>query len=112
MIDLLAPGGGLDRAILERAASGIPVLGICLGFQLLTEGSDEAPGDIDEALIRPGRFFAVVRTRGLSRDEAIRFLAALSIDSSSNALAVIERAFSGGSKSVTLAELYRAISRG
>jgi imidazole glycerol phosphate synthase glutamine amidotransferase subunit len=36
--------GALDRAILERAASGIPVLGICLGFQLLTEGSDEAPG--------------------------------------------------------------------
>jgi imidazole glycerol phosphate synthase glutamine amidotransferase subunit len=36
--------GGLDRAIQQRAAAGVPLLGICLGFQLLTEGSDEAPG--------------------------------------------------------------------
>jgi hypothetical protein len=66
-------------------------------------------GDIDEALIRPGRCFAVVRTRGLFREETIRFLAAAGIDRQNGLEAVVERAFSGGSKSVTLAELYRAI---
>lgn len=66
-------------------------------------------GDIDDALIRPGRCFAVVRTRGLSREEAIRFLAALSVDRPTDTAVISERAFSDGSKTVTLAELYRAI---
>lgn len=66
-------------------------------------------GDIDDALIRPGRCFAVVRTHGLSREEAVRFLAALSADRPTDAAVIIDRAFSGGSKTATLAELYRAI---
>lgn len=66
-------------------------------------------GDIDEALIRPGRCFAVARTRGLTRDETMRFLAASGDDRPNDAMVIVERAFSGGSKSVTLAELYRAI---
>lgn len=66
-------------------------------------------GDIDDALIRPGRCFAVVRTRGLSREEAGRFLAALDADREIDVALIIERAFSGGLKVVTLAELYRAI---
>lgn len=66
-------------------------------------------GDIDEALIRPGRCFAVVRTRGLSREETIRFLTALGVDRPADTALIVERAFSGGSKIVTLAELYRAI---
>lgn len=66
-------------------------------------------GDIDEALIRPGRCFAVARTRGLSREESSRFLAALNIIRPNDAAVIIERAFSGESKTVTLAELYRAI---
>ena len=36
--------GGLDGFVREQAASGKPLLGICLGMQLLFEGSDEAPG--------------------------------------------------------------------
>jgi hypothetical protein len=66
-------------------------------------------GDIDEALIRPGRCFAVVRTRGLSRAEAIRLLAALGVDRPDDAAVIVERGLSDGSKTVTLAELYRAI---
>lgn len=58
-------------------------------------------GDIDEALIRPGRCFAVVRTRGLSREETTRFLAALGGDLPNDTAPIVERAFSGGSKSVT-----------
>jgi len=36
--------GGLDVAIREAASRGTSLLGICLGMQLLCEGSDEAPG--------------------------------------------------------------------
>jgi glutamine amidotransferase len=32
---------GLDRFVRERAAAGIPLLGICLGMQLLYESSEE-----------------------------------------------------------------------
>ncbi|MGH2953647.1 MAG: imidazole glycerol phosphate synthase subunit HisH [Solirubrobacterales bacterium] len=36
---------GLDRLIGERLAAGTPVLGICLGFQLLFESSTELGGE-------------------------------------------------------------------
>ena len=36
--------GGLDVAIREAASRGTSLLGICLGMQLLCDGSDEAPG--------------------------------------------------------------------
>jgi glutamine amidotransferase len=45
---------GLDDAILAAAAAGRPVLGICLGLQLLLEASDEAPGLRGLGLL-PGR---------------------------------------------------------
>lgn len=34
---------GLDAAVKEFAASGRPVFGVCLGMQVLFEGSEEAP---------------------------------------------------------------------
>src|ERR1700722_3663155 len=36
---------GLDVAADKAIADGIPFLGICVGFQLLYEGSEEDPGD-------------------------------------------------------------------
>ena len=35
---------GLEDALRERIARGRPTLGICLGMQLMAEGSEEAPG--------------------------------------------------------------------
>ena len=35
---------GLDEVITERAEAGVPVLGLCLGMQLLFETSDEHEG--------------------------------------------------------------------
>lgn len=67
-------------------------------------------GDIDEALIRPGRCFAVVRTRGLSREETARFLGALGTDAPADTAKAVELAFAGGGRTVTLAEVYRAIA--
>jgi glutamine amidotransferase len=35
---------GLDRVVLDAHAGGRPVLGICVGMQLMYEGSEESPG--------------------------------------------------------------------
>ena len=45
---------GLDGPLREFALSGRPLLGICLGMQLLFEGSDEDPG-VPGLGIVPGR---------------------------------------------------------
>lgn len=45
---------GLDLAVRERVEARRPTLAVCLGFQLLLEGSDEAPGVQGLALV-PGR---------------------------------------------------------
>jgi glutamine amidotransferase len=36
---------GLDRSVRRAVASDVPFLGICVGFQLLYQGSDESPTD-------------------------------------------------------------------
>lgn len=38
--------GNLAEALQQRIERGRPTLGICLGMQLMAEGSDEAPGEI------------------------------------------------------------------
>ena len=35
---------GMEQALRERIDAGRPTLGICLGFQLLGQGSEESPG--------------------------------------------------------------------
>ncbi|BDU75862.1 imidazole glycerol phosphate synthase subunit HisH [Mesoterricola sediminis] len=45
---------GLEAPLRERAAMGRPLLGICLGMQLLFEGSDEAP-DVPGLALVAGR---------------------------------------------------------
>jgi glutamine amidotransferase len=37
-------GCGLDRVALDAVAAGKPFLGICVGMQMLYEGSEESPG--------------------------------------------------------------------
>jgi glutamine amidotransferase len=45
---------GLDDVLREQAAAGVPVIGLCLGMQLLFDGSDEHEGAEGLGLI-PGR---------------------------------------------------------
>lgn len=45
---------GLDRVARDAVASGRPFLGVCIGMQLLYEGSDEAPG-VPGLGVLPGR---------------------------------------------------------
>ena len=49
---------GLDELIRERAEAGVPVLGLCLGMQLLFEASDEHEGAVGLGLL-PGRVTAL-----------------------------------------------------
>ena len=44
--------GGLDAAVLDAVAMGTPLLAICLGMQMLCDGSDESPGEPGLALVR------------------------------------------------------------
>jgi imidazole glycerol-phosphate synthase subunit HisH len=49
---------GLDDVILERAAAGVPVLGLCLGMQLLFDSSTEHEGAAGLGLL-PGEVTAL-----------------------------------------------------
>jgi glutamine amidotransferase len=49
---------GLDELIRERAGAGVPVLGLCLGMQLLFDSSDEHEGAAGLGLL-PGRVAAL-----------------------------------------------------
>ena len=51
-------------AILRRAASGVPLLGICLGMQWLYEGSDEAP-EVPGLGVLAGRCTRIIAARPL-----------------------------------------------
>ncbi|MGZ6645743.1 MAG: imidazole glycerol phosphate synthase subunit HisH, partial [Solirubrobacteraceae bacterium] len=49
---------GLDELVVERAGAGTPVLGLCLGMQLLFDSSTELGGDRGLGLL-PGRVVAL-----------------------------------------------------
>ena len=49
---------GFDVLVAERLAAGVPVLGICVGMQLLFEGSDEL-GGAEGLGVLPGRVVAL-----------------------------------------------------
>ena len=53
---------GLDELIRERAAAGVPILGLCLGMQLLFDASDEHEGATGLGLL-PGRVTALQAPR-------------------------------------------------
>jgi glutamine amidotransferase len=55
---------GLDELVRERAAAGVPVLGACLGMQLLFERSEEGGGGEDGLALLPGEVVRLA-ARGL-----------------------------------------------
>jgi hypothetical protein len=65
--------------------------------------------DVDEALLRPGRCFATVRTRPLERDEAASLLRQLVVDEGRRD-AVLADLFGRGSSSASVADIYRAVA--
>ena len=67
--------------------------------------------DIDDALLRPGRCFANVRTRNLRREEAALVMQRMSSDGLV-AQSTLEELFEPGTKDVALARIYRAFAPG
>jgi SpoVK/Ycf46/Vps4 family AAA+-type ATPase len=65
-------------------------------------------GDIDEALVRPGRCFAVLRTRNLERVEAQRLLATL-CGGNARQTAAVAAALPADGRAVSLASVFRAV---
>jgi SpoVK/Ycf46/Vps4 family AAA+-type ATPase len=63
-------------------------------------------GDIDEALVRPGRCFAVLRTRNLERPEAQRLLAKVVNGDAARAAVALPP----DGRAVSLASVFRAVS--
>ena len=55
---------GLAEAVRNAASEGVPLLGVCLGLQLLFERSEEAPG-IRGLGILPGEILRIPETPGL-----------------------------------------------
>jgi hypothetical protein len=66
--------------------------------------------DIDDALLRPGRCFASIRVRFLTRDEALRLLYRLPHDNRHNE-AIIDSLFASGVRGVSVAEVYQHACR-
>jgi len=64
--------------------------------------------DLDEALLRPGRCFAVVHTRPLAGLEIDRLVARLCDDDSVLQQAALASLIAGGARSASLAQVYQA----
>jgi len=64
--------------------------------------------DIDAALLRPGRCFAYISMRALTREECAKLLHRLTPDESIQA-ATLARLFGAAAKAVSVANLYRAL---
>jgi ATP-dependent 26S proteasome regulatory subunit len=65
-------------------------------------------GDIDDALRRPGRCFAIVHTRQLHLSEAERLIARLSSGNDQVAQAAYARITSQGGRTASVSDVYRA----
>src|SRR6202453_2610016 len=66
-------------------------------------------GDIDEALVRPGRCFATVRTRALERCEAASMITRIAAASAQRNKPTNAVALAPDMRSITLAALYRLV---
>jgi ATP-dependent 26S proteasome regulatory subunit len=67
-------------------------------------------GDIDEALVRPGRCFATVRTRALERREAASLLARIATARAERNEPTRAVELATDMRSMTLATLYRLVN--
>jgi energy-coupling factor transporter ATP-binding protein EcfA2 len=65
-------------------------------------------GDLDEALLRPGRCFQVVRTRLLNCEEVDRLIARVCPDDPRQRELARAKCIPAGTRSVSVAEVYRA----
>ncbi|MGH8226905.1 MAG: AAA family ATPase [Steroidobacteraceae bacterium] len=67
-------------------------------------------GDIDDALLRPGRCFANLRMRALERTEAARLLSRICGDDEALSARSLADALPPGTRAATLATLFRSVA--
>ena len=67
-------------------------------------------GDLDDALIRPGRCFAWLSTRELSKDEAKNLLVRICTDKKLDANSVEAVLYKTDKAKYSLAEIYKAVN--
>jgi hypothetical protein len=67
-------------------------------------------GDIDEALVRPGRCFGTVRTRALERREAELLLSRICGEGPADDQKGVRRSVPASARSITLAALYHMVN--
>jgi hypothetical protein len=65
-------------------------------------------GDLDDALLRPGRCFAVIRTQLLGRDAAEGLAARLCLGNAQQVATVMQNLMRPGVRGVSVADIYRA----
>jgi ATP-dependent 26S proteasome regulatory subunit len=65
-------------------------------------------GDIDEALLRPGRCFATVRTRSLTREEGASLVGRLCNGDTARERVALASVFAEGVRTASVAAIYRA----
>ncbi|MFO0658976.1 MAG: imidazole glycerol phosphate synthase subunit HisH [Polyangiaceae bacterium] len=63
--------GSIGDVLRERITARVPYLGICLGLQVLFEGSDEAPGAPGLGVI-PGKVALLAATEGRPAEEKLK----------------------------------------
>jgi hypothetical protein len=80
---------------------------ICIGRKIIFSTNLPNIGDLDDALIRPGRCFAHVLARELSPSECEQLLAKLCSVDSARREAALARLKSHAAKSVSLASIYQ-----
>jgi len=66
-------------------------------------------GSIDDALLRPGRCFAVLQLRPFGRDEALALVSRLKSEDPEAIVRVEAKLFGAGQRSATLASVYRSL---
>jgi hypothetical protein len=98
--------GNLDLHRFLAVADGVVR---ALGRKIIFTTNLPNVGDIDDALLRPGRCFAIVRTRALTPSEAKALLANIVACDACVAARISDALGSPGAGSVTLAELFRRV---
>ena len=99
-----APNGNLDMHRFLVIADGVVR---AQGRKILFTTNLPNVGDIDEALLRPGRCFANVRTRPLSRSEAMNLVNRICGGEGELFDCVMEKLLRTGAPSATLAAIYQ-----
>jgi hypothetical protein len=94
----------------DKTSSICAVLVSAQGRKIIFTTNLPNVGDIDEALVRPGRCFGTVRTRALERREAELLLSRICGEGPADDQKGVRRSVPASARSITLAALYHMVN--